>query len=235
MNCANCQLDLGSAKSRAAFICVEVNADEYIYSYWQCGACGFYTLETYRDRFSGEAAITVDGPIDREEGDAIVRYMRQCREPNNKRCRCDAHRWARGDAGYEPPPVAPSGGNGSGESPGPSNENPGPTNRDGAYRNSDPVLLTCPACGKRTDSLKRYGVMKEVIFLLVFARSRRCAYTACPKCMRGMLLKDTFSPVNILLANLMWLLVVLPYSLALLIASTIPGHSRSVIQSIQNS
>ena len=56
---------------------------------------------------------------------------------------------------------------------------------------------------------------------------RRRTYAVCPDCMRGILLKNAFS-WNILLANLLWLLVILPYNLALLIASTTQGHSKSV-------
>lgn len=97
-----------------------------------------------------------------------------------------------------------------------------------AGSNPKTVLIKCPVCSVPTDSLKRYGVMCDVVFIIIAARSRRCAYTACPKCMRRMLLRDTFSPVKILLANLMWILAVLPYSLVLLVATTIPGHSRSV-------
>lgn len=93
---------------------------------------------------------------------------------------------------------------------------------------SDPVLIKCPVCSVPTGSLKRYGMMCDVVFVVIAARSRRCAYVACQKCMRRKLLKDTFSPVKILLANLMWLLAVLPYNLVLMVVSMIPGHSASV-------
>ena len=102
------------------------------------------------------------------------------------------------------------------------------TDKIPAESQSNKILIKCPGCSVPTPSLKRYGVMREVIFLVIYARSRRCTYTACPKCMRRMLLKDTFSPVKILLANLMWILAVLPYSLILMIVSTIPGHSKSI-------
>ncbi len=40
--------------------------------------------------------------------------------------------------------------------------------------------------------------------------------------------KLTWSPLNILLANLMWILVVFPYHLVLSLISRIPGHSSSL-------
>ena len=89
------------------------------------------------------------------------------------------------------------------------------------------TTIKCPVCSEPTDSLKRYTLMDRLVFVGVAYWMRRRTYTACPDCMRGILLKNTFS-WNILLANLLWLLVILPYNLALLIASTTQGHSKSV-------
>ena len=92
MKCSNCQKDVGDIRARSAFICVEVAGDEYIYSYLLCDACGFYNLETYRDRFMGEEDVRISAPIELEEGAALVEFIRKCKKPNNKKCKCIAHR-----------------------------------------------------------------------------------------------------------------------------------------------
>jgi len=96
-----------------------------------------------------------------------------------------------------------------------------------------PMRLKCPVCYVGTTSLKRYGVIHYVLFLGIAVRWQHGSFTACPGCVRKRVLKDTFSPLHILSANLMWLLAVLPYNLGLMIASTIPGHSRSVVERIE--
>ena len=222
MECGNCNHDLGGLEARKAFLRIDVMGDEYIYSYWQCEACGFYTAETCRDRSPVPEIISRSGPIDREQGDEIVSLIGRCPDPGDKRCGCAVHRR------LDPQGVREDRHRESGE------DSPG-TGEVAENRDSGSLRIECPICSVPTDSLKRYGVMCEVVFLGIVARSRRCAYTACPRCMRRMVLKDTFSPVNILLANLMWVLAVLPYSLALVIASTIPGHSRSIREMLSRS
>lgn len=211
MLCANCQHDLGDTSQRDAFIAVEIAGDEYIFSYWRCDACGYYTLETYHGRFSGSEEITAGDPIPANEGDAIVALIEQCPTPSNKRCSCPVHQKIVGasdaSSSTADAPISPS-------------------ERTQGGRNE--VLIPCPNCSKPTPNLKRYGVMKDVLFVGIAARSRRCAYTACPKCMRSMVLRDTFKPLNILLANLMWILVVLPYCLGIMLVSRIPGHSAII-------
>jgi hypothetical protein len=88
--------------------------------------------------------------------------------------------------------------------------------------------IPCPVCSTPTDSLKRYGVLQRVVFLGIAVHIQRSSEVACPKCMRYLLRKVTFSPLHFLLANLMWFLVVLPYHLILMIASTTKGHSSSI-------
>jgi hypothetical protein len=95
------------------------------------------------------------------------------------------------------------------------------------------MRLKCPVCYKGTESLKRYGVIHYVLFLGIAVRWQHGSLTACPRCVRRRVLKDTLSPLHILSANLMWLLAVLPYNLGLMIASTIPGHSRAVLGIIE--
>lgn len=65
--------------------------DEYIESYYFCEPCGVYTVEVYHDRFLGEDEVSLRGPMSKERGDEKIEVIRQCPEPGNKRCRCDAH------------------------------------------------------------------------------------------------------------------------------------------------
>ena len=93
---------------------------------------------------------------------------------------------------------------------------------------ADTAPTECPFCHALTTSLKRYRWMRWVLYVGITFRVRSGIYVACPKCMRNMVLKDTFSPLNILAANLMWIVVVLPYCLVLMVLSTVPGHSACV-------
>jgi hypothetical protein len=90
----------------------------------------------------------------------------------------------------------------------------------------DRGAVPCPACSRPSTSIKRYSLMFRLLFLGVGYRIWRGRYVACPACMRKALLKCAFAPMGILTANLMWPLAVLPYTLIMLGASTIPGHSR---------
>ena len=94
--CATCEIDMTDAKTREAFISVDVAGDEYIYSYWRCKVCGFYALETYRDRSMGSADITVDDSITPDEGRAIVEAIKQCPDPRDEDCTCDTHQSMKG-------------------------------------------------------------------------------------------------------------------------------------------
>lgn len=97
MDCSNCGENLGGMYSRAALISYEVAGDEYIESYWHCGRCGCYTMEMYQDRAMGTSVVNArEEPIEKVEGDAIVRSIRQCPNPKDKRCPCDVHKhWGR--------------------------------------------------------------------------------------------------------------------------------------------
>jgi len=92
MQCTKCGGDLGDYEDRAAVICTVTAGDEYIYSYWHCGSCGFYTLETCRDRFIGSPIVTVDAPIEPKDGDALVAMIAECPNPSDKWCKCESHR-----------------------------------------------------------------------------------------------------------------------------------------------
>jgi hypothetical protein len=66
--------------------------DEYTESYYLWNHCKAYTIEVYRDRFLGEDDISLQGPISKSDGWARIELIRQCPEPWNKKCRCEAHR-----------------------------------------------------------------------------------------------------------------------------------------------
>lgn len=65
--------------------------DENIENWFLCPDCGFYTLSSYWDSFSGSESERLLGPIAKQEGDERVALIRQCPKPWSKRCRCDAH------------------------------------------------------------------------------------------------------------------------------------------------
>ena len=92
----------------------------------------------------------------------------------------------------------------------------------------DPAAIPCPICSAPSAGIKRYSMMYKLIFLGVAYSMQRGSYVSCPKCARKTLLKSAFSPLNILTANVMWPLAVVPYTLIMLTVSLIPGHSASV-------
>ena len=89
---------------------------------------------------------------------------------------------------------------------------------------SEPVLINCPGCRKPTASLKRFGILRQVVFVGIYAQARSRPFVACPPCMRKELLRNTLSIKHILLGNLMWLLAILPYNLAMMTADRSPRH-----------
>lgn len=89
VRCSNCGRDID--QPAVASIAGSIMGDEYIESFYRCLWCGLYTVEILRDRFLGEAVVSMRGPISRPEGDAIVQRIAQCSRPWNKKCRCDVH------------------------------------------------------------------------------------------------------------------------------------------------
>jgi hypothetical protein len=93
IRCSRCgkDFDLQEVDKPVASISGSIMGDEYIESYYFCSQCGVYTVEVYHDRFLGDDDIFVRGPIPKQEGDAKVGLIRQCSEPWDKKCRCQAH------------------------------------------------------------------------------------------------------------------------------------------------
>ena len=94
IKCSKCGKALGEGEQKGptAAISGSIMGDEYTESWYYCPDCQGYTLEDYRDRFSGEDVVSVRDPIDKAKGDAKVALIRQCPKPWSKRCRCPAHR-----------------------------------------------------------------------------------------------------------------------------------------------
>lgn len=90
-----------------------------------------------------------------------------------------------------------------------------------------PLMVACPECGRPSDSIKSYWMMDLLVFILAFVYHRRKKYVCCPRCMRKHLLVTGFT-YNIVLANLLWLMLILPWTLILLAASFTGGHSSEV-------
>lgn len=92
--CGGCGADLGDAARTS--IAFEVMGDVHTDIYLECGACGAFMRESWRDRFVGEESRTLHGPIDAAAGAVEVALIGTCPDPSSSRCRCAAHRQAAG-------------------------------------------------------------------------------------------------------------------------------------------
>lgn len=89
MDCAHCSKPL--PQRALAAISILVAGDEYIYSYFQCSACGGYSVEGFHDAFMGDSEAWRLPPITPEVGERCVALARACPDPGNKHCRCASH------------------------------------------------------------------------------------------------------------------------------------------------
>ncbi len=94
IKCSQCGrvFDPQAKDQHIASISGSIMGDEYIESFYFCDLCQVYTVEIYHDRFLGDEEIFVKGPMSKQEGDEKVELIRQCSEPWDKKCRCEAHR-----------------------------------------------------------------------------------------------------------------------------------------------
>lgn len=90
--------------------------------------------------------------------------------------------------------------------------------------------LPCPVCGQPTDSLKQYRYVNWVVFYLVGATYSQIYHRACPGCMRRFVARR--AALNLLPANLLWFLLVLPWGVGLIVGTYRKGHSRDVIRHV---
>ena len=93
------------------------------------------------------------------------------------------------------------------------------------------ILIRCPECGNPSDSIKCYRMIDWILFLVIYATWQQATYTCCPKCMRKHILLNGFT-YNILTGNLLWIFLVLPWSIVQLIMSYTKGHSKKVHEMI---
>lgn len=85
--------------------------------------------------------------------------------------------------------------------------------------------LPCARCGQSTDSLKRHRLHRWVLFIGIAWWAQTADYTACPSCMRAILIERTL--VNLPGANLAWPLILLVNTIHY--AGTFRrGHSKRV-------
>ena len=96
----------------------------------------------------------------------------------------------------------------------------------------EPFLIRCPECGELSDSIKRFKMFDYLIFIGIAGWWREVTYTCCPKCMKKHILHKCFT-YNILTANIMWLIMILPMSIIQLIRNSRPGHSKAVKKIIE--
>ena len=89
----------------------------------------------------------------------------------------------------------------------------------------------CPMCGEPTENLKQFRCLYWCVFYLVGATWRVEFVRACPKCMRSHLLRRAL--INIPLSNLLWPILVLPWTAVLYASSYREGHSRAVASGLR--
>ena len=91
MQCIQCKQPFLD-KDRAASISGSIMGDVHTDAWFLCPVCGVYTIVSWWDNFTGVETESLSGPESRLEGDERVGLIRQCSEPWDKKCRCEAHR-----------------------------------------------------------------------------------------------------------------------------------------------
>jgi len=91
--------------------------------------------------------------------------------------------------------------------------------------------LACPSCGRPSDSLKQYRYVTWMLCYLVGFAYQLAYYQGCPACVRKFVIRR--AAWNLIPANVLWLVVVLPWGLGLIFASFAKGHSRTVVRGLR--
>ena len=89
--------------------------------------------------------------------------------------------------------------------------------------------ITCPSCGRKSDSIKRYTMFRYCLFLICYIRYQTVTYTCCPDCMRKKILDEGVFTSKIVTANFFWLIFILPMAIIQLFLCGQKGHSKGVI------
>ena len=90
MECIQCKRPFSPEKPIAS-ISGSIMGDEHTDAYFLCPVCGVYTVVSWWDNFTGDETMSLSGPLSKQEGDERVELIRQCSEPWDKKCRCEAH------------------------------------------------------------------------------------------------------------------------------------------------
>jgi hypothetical protein len=91
MQCIQCNRPF-LEEDRVASISGSIMGDEHTDAYFLCPVCGVYTVGSCWDNFTGVESESFSGPESKQEVDARVELIKQCSEPWDKKCRCEAHR-----------------------------------------------------------------------------------------------------------------------------------------------
>ncbi len=101
-------------------------------------------------------------------------------------------------------------------------------NRDGLPDgiSLDEVHVPCPECHESTNSLKQIRYCEMLLFLGLAWAIRHRGFVGCPSCARRKLI--VHGVINIVTANVLWPIIVLPWHLMALSETSKPGHSQEV-------
>lgn len=91
----------------------------------------------------------------------------------------------------------------------------------------------CPECGNMSDSIKRFSLPYRWYFILGLFSMRSATYTCCPHCMRKHILINGFT-YHIILMNMMWPIIILPWSIVQLIRTYQKGHFKGIDSVVEN-
>ncbi|RPH97004.1 MAG: hypothetical protein EHM72_14070 [Calditrichaeota bacterium] len=91
--CSRCGKDLkeSGGDNVIASISGSIMGDEMTETFYECPKCHHYTLEICHDRFCGETTCNTQGPYSLAEVGSRISLIKQCSEPWDKKCRCEAH------------------------------------------------------------------------------------------------------------------------------------------------
>lgn len=91
------------------------------------------------------------------------------------------------------------------------------------FAGGDKNLRTCPACGRPTDSLKRYHMINIFICLIIAFSAQRLTYTSCPDCMRKKIAERAL--INIIPANVAFPIIFVMFFIQFC-RTFVSGHTR---------
>ena len=94
------------------------------------------------------------------------------------------------------------------------------------------IPLPCPACGKATDRLKSYRMPRIFIFAFVAGLAQHATYTACPSCMRRVVI-ERFA-INLIPANVAMFFLG-PLYLVHFLRTFRSGHSHEIRRRLRSS